>query len=283
MSRRPAACRRSGRESGRFGLLRPAPRHMPVEPIGHRRRREQRAAEPARLVARHIERRDDDRDRQDARQGQQIGKARQRHASLRRGRPPPLLPRNPRRVGGSGKSTGILATVMEMIINLFCDGFADAAHPLDLGEPGARHGSRRAEMVQQRVLALGADPGISSSGERPIALARLARCAPIAKRCASSRSRCRKYSTGSRGSSENGGRPGTKNRSRPALRSGPLAIDDDRRDRRCRVRRRPACAAVSWPCPPSISTRSGHSPRSRSGSSFSARPKRRLNTSRIIA
>ena len=136
-----------------LGLLRPAPRHMAVEPIGHRRRREQRAGEPARIIALDIEGRDDDRDRQDARQGQQIGQAGQRHASLRRD----VAPRE--RGEWARRIAGILAVGMEMIINLFCDGFADAADPLDLGEPGARHGSRRAEMMQQRVLALGADAG----------------------------------------------------------------------------------------------------------------------------
>lgn len=44
-------------------------------------------------------------------------------------------------------------------------------------------------------------PAISSSGETPIAFCRLARCVPITKRCDSSRSRCRKNSTGSLGGS----------------------------------------------------------------------------------
>ena len=46
---------------------------------------------------------------------------------------------------------------MEMVVYFFCDSFADTAHPLDLREPGPRDGSRRAEMVQQRVFALGPD------------------------------------------------------------------------------------------------------------------------------
>src|SRR5260370_14251176 len=48
---------------------------------------------------------------------------------------------------------------MKVLINLFCDRVADAGDALDLGEPGARHRSGRTEMVQQGMLALGADPG----------------------------------------------------------------------------------------------------------------------------
>ncbi len=125
------------------------------------------------------------------------------------------------------------------------------------------HGPGRSEMVQQRVLAPRSDAGISSSGDRPIALARLARCAPIAKRCASSRSRCRKYSTGSRGSSENGVRPGRKNLSRPALR--PTLGDRDDRQVLDPQFGEDLLRAVSWPWPPSISTRSPHSEFARRG------------------
>src|SRR4051794_33074887 len=46
---------------------------------------------------------------------------------------------------------------------------------------------------------------------------------------------------------------------------------------------RASTTALSWPVPPSISSRSGHSPRLRSGSSASSLAKRRPSTSRIIA
>src|SRR5215469_11953405 len=56
------------------------------------------------------------------------------------------------------KATSILPIGMEMIINLFGDGFADAANPLKLAEPGAGDNSCRAEMAKQRLLASRADP-----------------------------------------------------------------------------------------------------------------------------
>src|SRR5579883_866453 len=52
-----------------------------------------------------------------------------------------------------------LALSMEMIINLFCDDFADAGDALKVGEPGGRDGTRRPEMVQEGALACGADAG----------------------------------------------------------------------------------------------------------------------------
>src|SRR5260370_23904613 len=58
-----------------------------------------------------------------------------------------------------GEGLAILALGMEMIINLFCHRLADA---LDLGEvrkARARHAARGAEVMQQRLLALGADAG----------------------------------------------------------------------------------------------------------------------------
>ena len=73
-------------------------------------------------------------------------------------------------------------------------------------------------------LRLAPTPATRSSAERPTPLPRLARWLVIAKRCASSRSRCKKYRTGSRWSSLKGGRPGRCSVSRPASRSGPLAI-----------------------------------------------------------
>ena len=70
-----------------------------------------------------------------------------------------------RLVSGTRHSRGsrgrriILPIRMKMIINLFCDGFADAGDAFELAEPGARDRPRRAEMMQQRLLAAGADPG----------------------------------------------------------------------------------------------------------------------------
>src|SRR5439155_4381934 len=51
----------------------------------------------------------------------------------------------------------ILSVGMKVVINLFCDSFANARHALDFRDPGARNGACRAEMVQQRLLAAGAD------------------------------------------------------------------------------------------------------------------------------
>ena len=48
---------------------------------------------------------------------------------------------------------------MEMIINLLRDSFAYASDAFEFAEPGAGDRSRRAEMVQQRLLAAGADAG----------------------------------------------------------------------------------------------------------------------------
>ena len=80
----------------------------------------------------------------------------------------------------------------------------------------------------------------------------------MAKRCASSRRRCRKYSTGSRGGSWNAAASGVWNHSRPASRSGPLAIATSATSLTPRSSSTPR-AAESWPAPPSISTRSGQS------------------------
>ena len=59
-----------------------------------------------------------------------------------------------------------------------------------------------------RLLVASSDRrGFVTSGEAVIVCLRLARCAPIAKRCASSLSFWMQYSTGSRGSSNSGSRP----------------------------------------------------------------------------
>src|SRR5207244_12914178 len=56
-------------------------------------------------------------------------------------------------------TTGILPIGMKMIINLFCDGLADASDPIAPAETGARNRSRRAEMMQERLLSPRPDPG----------------------------------------------------------------------------------------------------------------------------
>src|SRR3984893_4862361 len=56
-------------------------------------------------------------------------------------------------------TTGILPIGMKMIINFFSDGLADASDPIELAETGARNRSRRAEMVQERLLSPRPDPG----------------------------------------------------------------------------------------------------------------------------
>src|SRR5882762_121973 len=48
---------------------------------------------------------------------------------------------------------------MEMLINLFCNAGRNSIDLLEFDEPGARNASRRAEMVEQGLLAPGADPG----------------------------------------------------------------------------------------------------------------------------
>src|SRR5712692_2772786 len=47
---------------------------------------------------------------------------------------------------------------MKMIINLFCDGPAYAGDPFELAKTGPGDRSRRAEMVQERLLATRPDP-----------------------------------------------------------------------------------------------------------------------------
>src|ERR1700730_12637184 len=56
-------------------------------------------------------------------------------------------------------TTGILPIGMKMIINFFSDALADASDPIELAETGARNRSRRAEMVQERLLSPRPDPG----------------------------------------------------------------------------------------------------------------------------
>src|SRR5271165_2778840 len=64
-----------------------------------------------------------------------------------------------RRKRGRGRPAGILSIAVEMIINVFRDGFANAGNPLQLAETGPGDGSRRTEAVQHCPLAPRPDPG----------------------------------------------------------------------------------------------------------------------------
>ena len=100
-------------------------------------------------------------------------------------------------------------------------------------------------------------PGISCRPASRMSFLRSLRCEPITKRCASSRSRWMKYSTGSRGSSLIASRSGMNRVSRPASRSGPLATAISETwvsPSASKI----SLTALSWPRPPSMMTRSGH-------------------------
>src|SRR5277367_3079812 len=58
---------------------------------------------------------------------------------------------------GRREGSGSLPVGMEVVINLFCYSFAYAGHSFEFPEPGPGNRSRRAEMVQQRLLAARAD------------------------------------------------------------------------------------------------------------------------------
>src|ERR1700724_1489934 len=66
---------------------------------------------------------------------------------------------HPRRGKKKRGTTRILPIGMKVIINFFSDGPTDARDPLELAETGARNRSRRAEMVQERLLSPHPDPG----------------------------------------------------------------------------------------------------------------------------
>src|SRR5271167_2750543 len=67
--------------------------------------------------------------------------------------------RHSRRKRGLGRRVGILSIAVEMIIDVFRDGFADAGNPLQLAKTGAGDRSRRTEMEQHCPLAPHPDPG----------------------------------------------------------------------------------------------------------------------------
>ena len=103
-----------------------------------------------------------------------------------------------------------------------------------------------------RACAPGPTPGSSSSSELVIARSRRERWWVIAKRCASSRTRCSSCSSGVEWSSTSGAR---------AARAGrPPRCAWPARRRPRRARESPAAApspAASWPLPPSITTTFG--------------------------
>ena len=112
-----------------------------------------------------------------------------------------------------------------MIINLFCDGFADAGDAFEIGQPGAGDAAGRAEMVQQRLLAPRADAGdlVERRACRSPWSAARGGCrwrSDAPRRAAAAGNRA----PGRAARALNGGRPGRKKRSRPASRSGPLAM-----------------------------------------------------------
>ena len=125
-------------------------------------------------------------------------------------------------------------------------------------------------------------PGTLSSGEVSACFVRLARCVPIAKRCDSSRSRCRKCMEGLSIGRVKLFWPRIWNCSLPAFLSGPLEIATTA------ISSSPnasitSCTALNWPLPPSISSKSGQLVSWRSGSSLRARSNRRYIIWRIIA
>ena len=62
-------------------------------------------------------------------------------------------------VAANAISAWDIAFGMEMVINLLGHRLADALDPFEIGEPGAGDAARRAEMMQQRLLAPRADAG----------------------------------------------------------------------------------------------------------------------------
>src|SRR5208282_680650 len=94
---------------------------------------------------------------------------------------------------------------MKMRIDPACGFPADAGGRFQIAQSGHLHAARGAEMVQQGPLSRRTDTLDFVELALAIALDRPARWLEIANRCASSRRRCRKYNTGSRAGSWNGG------------------------------------------------------------------------------
>ena len=81
---------------------------------------------------------------------------------------------------------------VEIIVELARHRLADAGCPLEILQRRALDRPRRAEVHQQRPFAVGADAGDFVEASRSsCSLPASARCVPMAKRWASSRSRCR--------------------------------------------------------------------------------------------
>ena len=81
---------------------------------------------------------------------------------------------------------------MEEIVDFLRHLGGDAVDCLQILDARPRYRLGRAEMLEQRALARLADAGDLVERVGAEGLARLARCVPMAKRCASSRSRCTK-------------------------------------------------------------------------------------------
>ena len=142
---------------------------------------------------------------------------------------------------------------------------------LQVRQARPRHRLGRAEGVQERALARRADAGISSSGLLTKSFLRRARCVPMAKRCASSRSRWTKNSAGSRGGAGTARGPRQRRSRGPALRSGPLAIAASATPSTPSAAKT-SRAASNWPRPPSMTTRSGVSGKARRPRAVSPSP-----------
>src|SRR6185312_7859392 len=88
------------------------------------------------------------------------GIAAMRDKVSRLGRVVSMVHRVPRRKNGTSfASLAPLSLGMEMLIDALRDRLADPLHPLQIGEPGPGDAARRSEMMQQRLLAPGADAG----------------------------------------------------------------------------------------------------------------------------
>ena len=168
--------------------------------------------------------------------------------------------RNARQDGRNGRMPQLNASLSPLVKEIVYGPRGRGVHAGRLGEiveRGAGDGLGRAEMQEQRALARRADAGdFVERAFRELLLA----LAPDAcrwrsdapRRAGAGRSRAPDRAA----RSLNGSRPSTKNVSRPALRSGPLAIatiGTPSTPSSARTSR----AASNWPRPPSIRTRSG--------------------------
>ena len=163
----------------------------------------------------------------------------------------------------------------------------DPRRRLQVGQPRLLHAPRASRNGSAApACAPRRRPAPRPARSSPAPCCRPARCVVMAKRCASSRTRCRKYSTGSRGGSWNGSRPSDVEPLAPGVAVRPLG-DRHHRDlvhaevlQHAAHRRQLPGAAVDQQ--QVRASRRGPS-RALAACSRSARPNRRSSTSRIIA